>query len=201
MMGYELLIKLCNTVFPVERRLIVPKNITFKRLSDIIGLIFGWSENENHSFVMMDQPKIITSNQELYQKIKENNRLAKRNEKIHIALSKGIYIDEYFRLSCPMHYYCGTDLEWEHKIEVLGILDDYNDLYPKLISFQGENVACQEKGVSYYNEITYYKQNKIEHDIIKEIEEPLNKMNINLINIRLQASFFRRTLNKKEKGE
>lgn len=197
-MGYELLIKLCDCSEPVERTVLVPKNITFKRLADIINLVFGWNNNPHHSFVFLDQPKIITSSEDQYRKIKEANALGQSKPKCSVSRSQSIIIDRYFEEPHRIRYYYGENPVWEHDLEVIAVREDYLELYPKLLDFTGENVCCEAKGVTYFNELTYYKQNKIENEDFKELKaQP--PMNLNLVNIYLQAGFIRRVLKEKKK--
>lgn len=197
-MGYELLIKLCDCIEPVTRTVIVPSKITFKRLADIINLIFGWENNPLHSFVFMNQPKIITSIEEQYQKIKDINASGSSKTKCSVSKSNGVLIDQYLKEQPSLQYFYGDNPPWEHVIEVIAIREDYREVYPKLLSFTGENVLNEAKGVTYFNELTYYKQNNIENGDLNALESK-PKMNLNLVNIYLQASFFRRILKGKKK--
>ncbi len=146
----------------------------------------------------MNQPKIITSIEEQYQKIKDINASGSSKTKCSVSKSNGVLIDQYLKEQPSLQYFYGDNPPWEHVIEVIAIREDYREVYPKLLSFTGENVLNEAKGVAYFNELTYYKQNNIENSDLNALESK-PKMNLNLVNIYLQASFFRRILKGKKK--
>lgn len=114
----------------IWRKVIVPSNISFKSLHDTIQLAMGWSNTHLYRFQFKDLNLIISSSEE---KSVANNAInnvtVKRTEKTDI--------NGYFETCDDFTYIYDFDDWWEHKIEPIEKLNNYNYPYPQVINAKG----------------------------------------------------------------
>lgn len=199
-MGFIIKVRLYDIINEVSRTITIPDKISFKRLSDIIRIAFGWPKDGLHYFVFLDNKKIITNDLKMYQ----NRALCTSNLKIY--RSQNILISKYLtKHNNFLYYWSGNNMVWEHEITLISNKENNNLSYPQIISFVGENVIDMTKDVAYHNEISYYINNNLDdfqnEELKRLIKNSRQNFNLNLTNLLLRDNFFRKTLRQKKENE
>lgn len=192
-MGFIIKVRLYDIINEVSRTITIPDNISFKRLSDIIRIVFGWPKDELHYFVFIDDKKIITNDLKMYQ----NMTFSTSNLKIY--RSQNILISKYLtKHNNFLYYWSDNNMVWEHEITLISNKENNNLSYPQIISFVGENVIDMTKDVAYHNELSYYINNNLDdfqnEELKKLIKNSRHYFNLNLTNLLLRDNFFQKTL-------
>jgi hypothetical protein len=177
MKAYRIKITLRNSNPLIWRRIIVPAEITFKRLHDVIQVAMGWRNYHLYDFNIKEENLRVTCDEEaiaeydFYSKIK----LTKANDpqgyiakllEIKPKLSDKIKIDRYLTDYKAVEYIYDFGDYWKHSILLEEIVEDYEYAYP--ICLDGEGACPPEDvgGILEYEEFL---------DIMKDEKHPEHK--------------------------
>lgn len=155
MKAFQLKIVIKNSKPPIWRRVIVPAGITFSQLSMILNEVMGWSGY--HSFEV-----------EFYHL--ELRIIEDADEFMDIGYgpydyleASTTYIREYLEENDWFTYTYDLGDDWQHRVTVEKIIDDYSEEYPRVIKYKG-NCPPEDCGGIY----GYYDY----MDIIKDENHP-----------------------------
>jgi hypothetical protein len=163
MKAYKIKITLEGSAPLIWRRMIVPAEITFKRLHDVIQLSMGWSNSHLYDFNLKEQKLRITGDEEsiseyeMYSKIK----LTKKNDpygfisnllEVKPKLSSKVKIDKYIEQNDNIIYIYDLGDYWKHKIELEEKIEEYENSYPVCIEGEGACPPEDVGGISGYME-------------------------------------------------
>ncbi|WML33156.1 plasmid pRiA4b ORF-3 family protein [Clostridium sp. OS1-26] len=155
MRAYKIKISLKDTELLIWRRIIVPAEITFKRLHDIIQISMGWRDNYLYDFNIIEEKLRVTGDEktiveyEFYSK----KKLTKKNDpygyvakmlEITPKLSSDIKIDKYLSNYKNIEYVYDFGDYWKHNIILEEVLEDYENNYPVCIEGEG---ACPPEDI------------------------------------------------------
>lgn len=141
MKAYRIKITLRHSNPLIWRRVIVPSEITFKKLHDIIQVTMGWRNCHLYDFNIKEEKLRVTCDEEaideydFYSKIK----LTKANDphgyiakllEIKPKLSDKIKIDKYLTDYKAIEYIYDFGDYWKHDIFLEEIIEDYEYDYP-----------------------------------------------------------------------
>lgn len=155
MKAYKIKIELTGSKPLIWRRVLVPAEITFKRLHDVIQFAMGWGNDHLYDFNLKEEKLRITSDEEVvkefeyYSKIKltekndPNGYIRKRLE-IKPKLSSKVKIDKYLIKEKNIEYVYDFGDYWKHNITLEEIIEDYEYAYPMCIEGEG---ACPPEDV------------------------------------------------------
>lgn len=143
MNGFETTFILEEVTPVTERKVMIPSNITFKKLHEIISIVFNLNKNNKYNFYINELKLEITDTGSLNRDIIDS-----RYEKI----------DKYFQAFDEITY--KNDF-WE--ITVIIIKSKYSKNYPQLISFKG--VYNPVPVISSTNEFTEFLEMKKKGDV------------------------------------
>lgn len=159
MKAYEIKIKLVGLKPVIWRRVIIPADITFKRLHDTIQNSMDWWDYHLYRFEIVDEKLIVTNDKEwceeskFYKKKYKSTMPTKEEDPFGIVKSamestvrqpQTIKIDKYIEKYKEFKYIYDFGDDWVHKIELENIIYDYKFGYPTLVSGKG---ACPPEDV------------------------------------------------------
>lgn len=157
MNGFEIICILEEVTPSVERKLIIPSNINFKKLHEIISIIFNLDKNNKYKYVFNEINLEITDTGRMNRDIIDS-----RYEKI----------DKYFQAFNEITYI--NDF-WE--ITIKNIPKEYDREYPQLVSIRGVYNPVPE--ISSTNEFSEFIEMKKDKDIDFKFEfKRINKLKI-----------------------
>ena len=141
MYGFEIRLILAEVTPLVERKLIIPSNISFKKLHEIISIVFNLNKNGKYKFVFDKINLEISDTGSLNRDIVDS-----RYEKI----------DKYFQAFSEVTYI--NDF-WEITLDIRQ--KDYDERYPQIISFKGlYNPVPEISSTNEFSEFIEMKKNK-----------------------------------------
>lgn len=163
MKAYIIRIFLKDTELLIWRRIIIPSDITFKTLHDIIQLSMGWRDNYLYDFNIAEEKLRVTGDEEAISEYERYSKmkLTKKNDpygyvakmlEITPKLSSKIKIDEYLTNYKNIEYIYDFGDYWKHQIILEEILKNYENDYPLCIDGEG---ACPPEDIG---GITEYEQ-------------------------------------------
>ncbi|MGF7011170.1 hypothetical protein M2146_001714 [Lachnospiraceae bacterium PF1-22] len=129
MRGYQLKIVLKGSHPPIWRRLIVPEDITFFELAHILNEAMGWLDYHLY--------EIQFRNLGIHIGEYEDDDFGGWQEGDRMEASETYIRDFLDREKHFMYWYDFGD-DWEHKVTVEKIIEDYPYDYPQVIKFKGD---------------------------------------------------------------
>lgn len=162
----------------VWRRLVVPVNISFPKLHEVIQYAFGWKNYHLHQFFIYDENIYheLFVNHPAYHKdnkkpiinlVSSEEDLAYQDEYgVDMKLVKGIKLSEYIPARIKYIYDYGDN--WEHYIEIEKIIEDYDRNYPVCLEGEGNTHPEDVGGESGYEQFleALADENHPEHDFM-----------------------------------
>lgn len=159
MKAYQLKIELVDSKPLIWRRIIIPADVTFKRLHDTIQFSMDWRDEHLYEFNFPQEKLRITNDEEAYEHFKltkekyKGKELTKRNDprgfiarvlETTIRQPQTIKIDQYLEKYNNIDYVYDFGDYWRHKIELESIVEDYQFGYPVVLAGEG---ACPPEDV------------------------------------------------------
>lgn len=144
MKAFQLKIVIKNSKPPIWRRVIVPAGITFSQLSIILNEVMGWCGYHMFEF-------------EFYHR---EIRLVEEADEFDIGYgpfdyieASTTYIREYLEENDWFTYTYDLGDDWQHRVTIEKILDDYENEYPQVIKFKGDCPLEDCGGIRGYYEL------------------------------------------------
>jgi hypothetical protein len=128
----ELIVTLELDNHQVWRKIIVPIHITFKKLHDILQIIFGWKDYHLHDFYVLDGDKPIIN-------LVCSDDAFEYPDDIPMILDKKIKLSEYIPMYTKIKYTYDFGDNWQHTIEVGKIIENHTKSYPECLAGEGNN--------------------------------------------------------------
>lgn len=184
MKAYQIKITLVGSSPLIWRKVIVPADITFKRLHDVIQFSMGWKNYHLYDFNIREENIIITGDEEriaeyeFYSKMK----LTKKNDphgfiantlKVKPMLSSKVKIDKYLKEEQSIEYIYDFGDYWKHDITLEKVIDDYQYGYPICVDADGGCPPEDVGGILGYMEFldVMNDKNNPEYENLKEWAE------------------------------
>lgn len=175
MKAYEIKISLNGIKPPIWRKVIIPSDINFMQLHNIIQLAMGWQNCHLYEFNFKEFEEIITNDSEAcdeyeYSVSKEGKkRFAELGLPFHLPKSlyaKEVKIDKYLEKSAKFKYIYDFGDDWEHTIELVKVIDAYVGRLPYVTKFKRVCPPEDCGGVDGYYEVS---------DALNNPSDPQNK--------------------------
>ena len=159
MKAYQIKIELIDSNPLIWRRVIIPADVTFKRLHDTIQFSMDWWDRHLYEFEFVKEKIRITNDEEAYGEYKfyqekyKGKTLNKRNDphgiitrilETTVRQPQTLKIDRYLEKYKVITYVYDLGDNWQHKIELEKVIDDYGLGYPTIIEGEG---ACPPEDV------------------------------------------------------
>ena len=165
MAGYICKIVIEDTHPPVWRRVMIPEQITFQELHEVIQILFGWEDMHLHEFVVpSDNISISSEFSELDGDFFEEKTL----------------IDSFFKKYKWIRYVYDFGDDWRHKINIEKIDEGYQGRNAVLMKVKGDNFLEDSGGIWGMDE--YEDGNNREMFDTDYVEKQLSKMTFSVHN-------------------
>lgn len=143
MKGYQLKITIKGSKPPIWRRVVVPEQITFHQLHQVIQEAFGWWDYHLHEFEFKKLGLLI-------KKMEEPDDLAEqRSARIE---GEDNQIDRLITENPRFVYIYDFGDTWEHQI-LMEKEVDYDFSYPQVLKYKGDNIPEDCGGIGGYYEL------------------------------------------------
>jgi hypothetical protein len=167
MKAYQIKIELLDSNPLIWRRVIIPAEVTFKRLHDTIQFSMDWWDRHLFKFEFSQEKLRITNDEEVYEEFKffqekyKGKTLSKRNDpdgfiartlETLIRQPQTVKIDRYLEKYKTITYVYDFGDYWQHKIELEQVIDDYEFGYPTILEGEGACPPEDVGGISGYQE-------------------------------------------------
>lgn len=131
MPGYQIKVTMEGTKPPMWRRLLLPNKLSFADLHRILQIAFGWDDYHMHDFTFQHCIDTVGNTEyHDYADLDENETAA----------------DNYLKGGWIRYTYDYGD-DWQHKIVLEKELEDYEERYPQVVKFKGNNFEEDSGGV------------------------------------------------------
>lgn len=185
MKAYQIKIELVDSNPLIWRRVIIPADVTFKRLHDTIQFSMDWWDRHLYEFEFPQEKLRITNDGETYEEFKfyqkkyKDKALTKRNDphgmishilETTIRQPQTIKIDRYLEKYKTITYVYDFGDDWQHKIELEKIIDDYEFGYPTILEGEGACPPEDVGGIPGYEEFlrVWNDQEDAEHEEMRQ---------------------------------
>lgn len=129
MKAFQLKIAIKNSKPPIWRRVIVPAGITFSQLSMILNEVMGWSGYHLFEVEFYHLELRIIENADEYMDIGYGP--------YDYLEASTTYIREYLEENDWFTYTYDLGDDWQHRVTIEKIFDDYDYNYPQVLKFKG----------------------------------------------------------------
>ncbi len=129
MQAFQLKIAIKNSKPPIWRRVIVPAGITFSQLSMILNEVMGWSGYHLFEFEFYHLELRI---------IEGADEFEMGYGPYDFVEASSTYIREYLEEIDWFTYTYDLGDDWQHRVTIEKILEDYEYNYPKVIKYKGD---------------------------------------------------------------
>lgn len=162
MKAYQLKIQIKNSHPPIWRRVVVPSGITFEELAEILNITMGWIGCHMHCFEFsrLGISVEMKSDELDFFEDMDNESLDEIETVIDTLLER--------QNNFTYVYDFGDD--WEHKVTVETVIDDYEYSYAKVLKYKGETPYEDCGGIYGYYEMQDILNNP-KHPQYREIKE------------------------------
>lgn len=189
MKAYQIKITLEDSNPVIWRRIIVPEEITFKKLHDIIQISMGWKDQHMYDFELKEEKLRITCDDEAIAEyeIYSRRKLTEKNDphgfianmlKIEPKFSHKVKIDKYFTRERNIRYIYDFGDYWKHNILVEEILENYENIHPLCVEGEGACPPEDVGGIVGYIEFQEILKNK-NHPEYSDIKEWVDNQGYN----------------------
>ncbi|WP_100333131.1 plasmid pRiA4b ORF-3 family protein [Bacillus alkalisoli] len=151
----ELNVKLALKNYDVSRTLMVPKQITFDKLHEVMQAAFGWQDYHLHEFNIYP-PDTVFPEEAFFYSLKPivslicDEEMFAYEDNISKKMETGERLADYLPAKIVYRYDFGDD--WNHIIEVVREVDNYEHNYPKCIGGTGNTPPEDVGGERGYEE-------------------------------------------------
>jgi hypothetical protein len=161
--AFELLVTLDLTIYKVDRRIIVPANLEFVRLHNILQFVFDWDNSHLYDFT------ILGDNMS-----KPVARLVPFEEDLEYdtdaLLMKGRILSEFLPECRKIRYTYDMGDNWRHEIELVRVIEAHNEESPYLLEASGQTPPEDVGGVGGFVNFLEIMQNQ-SHPEYQEMKE------------------------------
>lgn len=183
--AYQIKIELIASDPLIWRRVIIPADVTFKRLHDTIQFSMDWWDAHLYEFEINEENLRITNDLDSYEEAKyyqtkfKSEKLNKKND-THGIIAKilettvrqpqTIKIDKFIEKYKTLQYVYDFGDYWHHKIELEKIIDNYVFGYPTIIEGEGACPPEDVGGIGGYEEflLAWNDPKHPEHEVMRE---------------------------------
>lgn len=142
MKGYQLKITIKGSKPPIWRRVVVPEQITFYQLHQVIQEAFGWENDHLHEFEFKKPGLLVRDH--------ENDEMGEWDARD--VLEEGTLIDDLIKENPRFVYTYDFGDAWEHQI-LLEKEVDYENSYPQVVKYKGDNIPEDCGGIGGYYDL------------------------------------------------
>jgi len=153
MAGLQTKIELLESKQKIWRRLILPDHLSFRRFHRAIQIAMGWQDYHLYEFIFKQENLRITNDEEVYNDAKQAIAMykgktiteemdpfgfIKRSLENEVKLSHEVKINSYLQKYKTLEYVYDFGDYWQHQITVEKVIDEYDQIYPEVIEWEGD---------------------------------------------------------------
>ena len=159
---FEILVSLDLELYKAERRILVPADMKFSVLHEVLQRIFDWASYHLYDFTVLDERKEVIARLVPFEEDLEYDEEAK--------LMDEYTLDDFFPKYKKMVYTYDMGDYWEHEIKLVKTIEEYNGELPYLLEAQGQTPPEDVGGVFGFLEFREIMLDPIhpEHENMKE---------------------------------
>ncbi|MEA4831532.1 MAG: plasmid pRiA4b ORF-3 family protein [Oscillospiraceae bacterium] len=161
--AFELLVTLDLQVYTAVRRIIVPADLAFEQLHKVLQSVFNWENYHLYDFTIFDDSEN-----------KSSVRLVPSEDDLeydeNTLLMKGHLLSEFLPRCKSMRYTYDMGDNWEHEIELVRVIDEYDKESPYLLEANGQTPPEDVGGVEGFVNFREIMLNP-DHPEYKEMKE------------------------------
>jgi hypothetical protein len=128
--AFELMVTLDLDVYKAVRRIIVPADIEFARLHKVLQSVFDWKNYHLYDFTIFDGNNIPVARLVPFEEDLEYDEGA--------ILMKGHTLSKFLPEHKHMVYTYDMGDNWEHKIQLVGVIEEHDKESPYLLEASGQ---------------------------------------------------------------
>lgn len=163
MKAFQLKIMIKNSKPPIWRRVVVPAGITFSQLSVILNEVMGWRGYHLFQFEFYHQGLCVMENAEEFDDFGQYDYIE----------ASTTCIDEVLKRIDWFTYVYDLGDDWQHRVTVEKILDDWELNYPQVLKYKGDCPIEDCGGIWGYYECLH---------IINDLENPEREERLKWLN-------------------
>jgi hypothetical protein len=185
MKAYQIKIGLIGSKPLIWRRVIIPADVTFRRLHETIQFSMGWQDYHLYEFDFPQEKLRITNDEESYEEFKyysaryKNKRLLEKEDphgivarilETTVRKPQTVKIDKYLEKYKSINYVYDFGDYWRHKIELEKIIEDYEFGYPMILAGASACPPEDVGGLGGYKEFleAWYDPEHPEHESMRQ---------------------------------
>ncbi|AHM57730.1 hypothetical protein EAL2_808p02250 (plasmid) [Peptoclostridium acidaminophilum DSM 3953] len=138
--AFELMVSLDLEVYKAERKLIVPADLEFAQFHKVLQYVFNWNNYHLYDFAIIDEKTKNTA-----------ARLVPTEEDLEYdesaVLMEGHTLAEFFPEHKQMLYTYDMGDNWEHIIQLVRVIEEYDGELPYLLEARGKTPPEDVGGV------------------------------------------------------
>lgn len=138
--AFELLVTLDLDIYKATRRIIVPADLEFSRLHKVLQSVFNWEDYHLYDFSVFDD----NEDQPAVRLVQSEDDLEYDEDAV---LMKGHVLSEFLPGCKSMHYTYDMGDNWEHEIQLVRVIDEYDMESPCLLEASGQTPPEDVGGV------------------------------------------------------
>ena len=151
MLAFQLKIMIKNSKPPIWRRVIVPAGITFSQLSIILNKVMGWCGYHMFEFEFYHRELRI---------MEDGDEFCMDYDSYDYMEASTTYIREFLEEEGWFTYTYDLGDNWEHRVTVEKVMDDYAFDYPVVVKYKGDCPPEDCGGIWGYYEYLEIMQDK-----------------------------------------
>jgi hypothetical protein len=167
--AFELLVTLDLEIYKAVRRIIVPADLKFKKLHEVLQDIFDWESYHLYDFSLVNEkslnPPVTLVPDEESLDYDEN-----------AVLINNCKLSDYMPMYKRIIYTYDMGDNWEHQIELVRIIEEHNEESPYLLEMTGQAPPEDVGGVGGYIEFYEIMKDK-NHPRYTEMKEWVGRWN------------------------
>ncbi|MFZ7131849.1 MAG: plasmid pRiA4b ORF-3 family protein [Eubacteriales bacterium] len=171
------------------RRMIIPIDITFKQLHEILQVAFDWKNDHLYDFNIFDGPrKCILNIISQYEVVYEPRQDCK------MLIDSTISLSEYANPQYKINYCYDYGDKWEHEIIILSNLDEYDKNFPFCLMGEGNAPPDDVGGLLGYKEFLEIMAdpNHVEYENMRQWAERQGYKNFDIASINRKLRYILR---------
>ena len=138
--GFELMVSLDLEVYKAERRLIVPADMKFAQFHKVLQYVFDWKNYHLYDFTIIDEK----TQRAVIRMVPTEEDLAYDGSAV---LMVGHTLAEFFPEHKHMFYTYDMGDNWEHFIQLVRVIEEYDGELPYLLEASGQTPPEDVGGV------------------------------------------------------
>ena len=186
----NLLVKLDLEDNTVERKIIIPLDVDFRKLHEVLQIAFNWNDYHLYEFKVINE-----KGEQVLKIISEYEEYVDLQDECKVVRESEVLIKDYIKDDLKIQYCYDFGDNWQHEIILESIIPDYDKNHPICLEGIGDAPPEDVGGISGYEEFLEIMADPShsEHETLKgwAASQRYKKFDICTVNRRLLFNFRR----------